>query len=85
MPINKNTQSVDFNTDEEIRKLVLARLSTTSPDTMKSIGDEGVFSRDDLIEHVKAGDKIGKTIEEVEMAWLRALKTGIVTQLHETL
>lgn len=82
--LEKNTQHVDFDTDEEIRKLVLARLSTTSPDTIKSIGNEGVFTRDDLIEHVKSGDKIGKTIEEVEMAWLRALKTGIVTQLQNT-
>lgn len=83
MLVNKNIQPVDFDTDAEIRKLVLARLSTTSPDTMKSIGNEGVFTRDDLIKHVKAGDKIGKTIEDVEMTWLRALKTGIVAQLNE--
>lgn len=69
--------------DEEIRALVLARLSTVTSDTMKSIGDEGTFTRDELIEHVKAGDKIGKTIEEIEMGWLRALKGGILNQLYE--
>ncbi|MBI2644915.1 hypothetical protein HYW94_01920 [Candidatus Uhrbacteria bacterium] len=69
--------------DEEIRALVLARLSTVTPDTMKSIGDDGTFSRDELIEHVKAGDKIGKTIEEIEMMWLRSLKGGILNQLYE--
>ncbi len=76
-------QTVDINTDEEIRKLVLARLSTVSSETMKSIGDEGVFTRDELIAHVKAGDKIGKTMQDIEMEWLRALKSGIVSQLYE--
>ena len=69
--------------EEEIRALVLARLSIVTSDTMKSIGDEGTFTRDELIEHVKAGDRIGKTIEEIEMGWLRALKGGILNQLYE--
>lgn len=78
-----NTKTDTINADEEIRNLVLARLSTVSSETIKSIGDEGVFRRDELIEHVKAGDKIGKTIQDIEMEWLRALKNGIVSQLYE--
>lgn len=78
-----DTKTDTFNADEEIRKLVLARLSTVSSETIKSIGDEGVFRRDELIVHVKAGDKIGKTIQDIEMEWLRALKNGIVSQLYE--
>lgn len=70
-------------TDDEIRELVLQRLSTLSSDTIKSIGNEGTFSRDDLIEHVKAGDEIGKVIQKVEMAWLRAIKGGIIGSLYE--
>lgn len=73
---------MEISTDEEIRKLVLARLKTMSPDTIKCIGEEGSFSRDELIEHVKEGDKIGKTIEQVEMEWLRAFKEGIITELY---
>lgn len=79
----ENTKIVAIDTNEEIRKLVLARLSMSSSETMKSIGDEGVFTRDELIEHVKTGDKIGKTIQDIEMEWLRALKSGIVSQLYE--
>lgn len=75
--------TVDIDTNEEIRKLVLARLSMASSETMKSIGDDGVFTRDELIEHVKAGDKIGKTIQDIEMEWLRALKSGIVSQIYD--
>ena len=71
-----------ISTDEEIRKLVLARLETLSSDTIKCIGQEGSFNRDELIKHVKEGDRIGKTIEQVEMEWLRAFKEGIITELY---
>lgn len=83
MDEEKNISTVAIDTDEEIRKIVLARLSTISSETMKSIGDEGVFTRDELIEHVKTGDKIGKTIQDIEMEWLRALKSGIISQIYE--
>jgi len=32
----------------------------------------GSFTRDELIESVKRGNKIGQKIAEVEMAWLRS-------------
>ena len=71
-----------IDTDEEIRNLVLARLNALSPDTIKSIGDEGVFTRDELIDNVQKGNKIGRTIEAVEMEWLRAMKTGLIQTLY---
>ncbi len=76
---DKNNQGTN---DEEIRKLVLARMQTWSPTTMKSIGDKGVFSRDELIQHVQKGDEIGKTLEAVEMEWLRGLKSGFIRELY---
>lgn len=60
--------------DEEVRRLVMARLSVLSSDTYVSIGSDGSFSRDQLIEHVRVGDDIGKKIEEIEMEWLRSWK-----------
>lgn len=60
--------------DEEVRKLVLARLSVLSPDTYLSIGSDGSFSRDDLMEHVREGDEIGKKIEAIEIEWVRSWK-----------
>ena len=77
----KNDITKNLSTDEEIRNLVVARLSVISSDTIKSIGSDGVFTRDELIEHVKKGDKIGKTIQAVEMEWLRALKEGFINEL----
>ena len=81
--MSKNkTKSMEINTDKEIRNLVIARLNTLSPDTMKSIGDEGIFTRDELINNVQKGNKIGRTIEAVEMEWIRAMKTGLIQKLY---
>lgn len=60
--------------DEEIRKLVTARLSVLSADTMISVGSEGSFSRDEIIKSVEAGDEIGNKIAQIEMEWLRSFK-----------
>jgi hypothetical protein len=75
-------QKTKYSVDDEIRDLVLARLKTISPDTIKCIGNEGSFTRDELINHVEKGDKIGRTIKEVEMTWLMAMKEGIVGELY---
>lgn len=79
MPPKKSTKT----SDDDIRQLVIARLSVLSADTIKSIGDKGSFSRDELIRHVKKGDEIGKIITNVEMEWLRALKKGLIQDLYE--
>jgi len=60
--------------DEEIRKLVTARLSVLSADTMISVGSEGSFSRDELIQRVESGDEVGNKIAQIEMEWLRSFK-----------
>lgn len=58
--------------DEAVRKLVLARLSVLSADTMISLGSEGSFTRDELIKLVEKGDKIGEKVAEIQMEWLRS-------------
>lgn len=70
-------KKINLIKDEEIRQLVLARLSVLSEDTMISVGSEGCFSRDELIESVQEGDNIGNKIAEIEMAWLRSFKKDL--------
>jgi len=60
--------------DEEIRKLVTARLLVLSPNTMISVGSDGSFSRDELIDRVEARDDIGNKIVQIEIEWLRSFK-----------
>jgi len=72
------TQQTQKTTDEEIQQLVIERLNIFPPGMKISIGSSGVFSKDELIEHVKKNDQIGKKIIEVQLSYLRSLKTGIL-------
>lgn len=62
---------------EEIKKLVIARLQVLPADKKISVGSEGKFTRDELIDHVEKGDEIGEKITEVQLEYLRLLKEGI--------
>ena len=62
----------------EIRELVMARLSTFPSNKKICIGNYGELTREDMIKHVSKEDAIGKKIIEIELAYLRALKQGIV-------
>lgn len=63
--------------DEEVRRLVLARLSVLSPDMMIFLGSEGSFTRDELITSVKRGDRVGEKIAEIQLTWLRSFKERV--------
>lgn len=65
-----------IQSDEDIRRLVILRLNILSPDEAISIGSLGSFTRDEMIAHVEMGDEIGKTLESIEMNWIRSLKDG---------
>lgn len=64
--------------DEEKRELIIHRLSVLSPNTIISLGSEGSFTRDELIESVEKGDEVGKKIVEIQMEWLKSFKEKIV-------
>jgi len=63
--------------DEEVRKLVLARLSILSPDTIVSLGADGSFTRDQLLDSVEQGDSVGNKIAQIQMQWLQSFKEGM--------
>jgi len=67
---------------KNIRNLVMARLSVLSPEIMISLGSEGSFTRDNLIESVERGDRVGQKIAEVELAWLRSFKDNISYEVN---
>lgn len=58
---------------EDIINLVIARLETIPSNVELSVGNEGSFSIDDLIERVKKQDEIGKKMIEMQLAYLRSL------------
>lgn len=65
-------------TDEEIRKLVIARLRSFSSGRKISIGSEGAYTKDELIDCVSKGDEVGKKIIEIQLQYLRSLKEGFI-------
>ena len=71
---NKPSSKSNSRPDDEVRRLVVARLSTLSSDMSISLGGDGNFSRDDLIRHVEQGDEIGRALEEMQLEWLRSWK-----------
>ena len=62
--------------DAEIRKLVVERLKTLPPGRQVSIGSERPFTRNELIDRVQSGDAIGEKMVEIELEFLRAMKSG---------
>lgn len=72
----KNTKKI--LSDEDVRKLVMARLSVLSKDTMISLGSDGSFTREQLMESVKNGDTVGEKLAEIQLEWLRSFKEKIV-------
>lgn len=64
-------------TAQELKQLVLVRLESM-PDTIRiSVGSEGKeLSKEDLVEHVKKEDSLGKMIIEMQLKYLRTMKTG---------
>lgn len=66
----------DEKMSEDVKELVIARLGIM-PSTYKlSIGSDGTFTKNELIKHVIAEDKIGKQIARMQLNFIRALTTG---------
>jgi len=72
------TDNKNLLSDEEIRKLVVARLKVLSSDILISVGSEGSFSRDELVKKVQDGDRVGEKLAEIQMGWLQSLKEGVI-------
>lgn len=72
------TDKKNLLSDEEIRKLVVARLKVLSSDILISVGSEGSFSRDELVKKVNEGDRVGEKLAEIQMGWLQSLKEGVI-------
>jgi hypothetical protein len=66
--------------ENDIKKIVIARLETLPSNQKISIGSSGEYgkeySKEELIKHIEKGDAIGEKIEEIQMEFLQSLKEG---------
>ena len=60
---------------KEIKEIVIARLEAMSSNKRISIGSFGEFTKEELIKRVKENDPIGKKIIEIELEFLRAIRS----------
>lgn len=63
---------------EQIKKLVIARLDSLPSNVNISVGSEGSFNKQQLIEQVESDTEIGEKMIEIELEYLRKLKEGIL-------
>lgn len=61
---------------EEIKKLVILRLQSWPPDVKIVLGSGEEMTRDQIIEHVKKEDEVGKEIIDMQLKYLRSMKAG---------
>ncbi len=60
--------------EEDIKKLVLARLEAMPDHIEVNLGSGQVLQKADLISHVKSSDPLGQQIIDMQMAYLKELK-----------
>ena len=70
--------------EQEIIDLVVARLQNLPSNKDISVGSSGEFTKDQLIEHVKKADAVGKKMIAIEMDFLRSMKDGIFYEQYST-
>jgi len=63
--------------DEELKKIVIARLEVFPSDKRISIGSLGELTKQEMIENVEKGTNVGEKIIEIQLNYLRSLKEGI--------
>lgn len=78
MPEETKTQTAKI--PKEVKELVIARLEVISSEKGFSIGGGKNLTRDELIQHVRDEDEIGRKVVGVELTFLRALKDGTLLE-----
>lgn len=72
-----NKKSDKKTTSQDVKELVIARLRSLSSNKKISIGSDGEFSIDELINRVEKDDEVGKKMVQIQLQYLRSLKKGI--------
>jgi hypothetical protein len=62
--------------NQDIKNLVIARLSVMPQEVKISIGSDGEHTASDLIGHVERGDEIGEKVARIQMDYIRFLTEG---------
>lgn len=81
---DKNDDRGKIHISEEVKELVITRIEAQmSPNLKLSIGERGSLDMEEMIKHVKEGDKIGRQIIDSHLRFIQAQASGaLVTALN---
>lgn len=72
-----NRLNLDKEGKEQLKEIVLARLNVMPVDVSVTIGSKDI-TKEQLVEHVKSEDEVGKQMMEMELEFLQDLASGVV-------
>jgi len=73
--MKKQEDSSEIN--EKLKELVVTKIDAGLPSNLKiSVGSQGVLSKEEMIQHVKKGDKQGRQIINMHLNFMKALTNG---------
>jgi hypothetical protein len=82
--LNINTHNEQFDQiPESVKQLVIVRLAAMPSGYRISIGSQGSFTKDELIEHVKEGDEVEVKVIEVDKAGKIRLSRKVLLPMPE--
>ncbi len=66
---------------KSVKELVIAKIDAQMPSHLRlSIGSSGTMNKEEMIEHVKKEDLVGRQIIRAHMSFLKALASGEFTK-----
>ncbi|MFH1365089.1 MAG: hypothetical protein ABIH28_00705 [archaeon] len=75
---NKNSED---EINEIIKNSVIARIDAQVPSNLKlAMGSYGGMSKEEMIEHVRKGDEVGRQIVKRHIQFLKAVASGELTR-----
>lgn len=78
---SKEDKSKDIKINEKMKEIVITRIDSQMPSNLKlAIGGYGAMSKEEMIEHVRKGDEIGKQIVKRHILFLKSLASGEFTE-----
>lgn len=73
----RKTTPADRKIQEDLRKLVMARIKASSGDLRLSIGGTvQSYTKEELLKSVEKGDEIGKEIINIQLEYLKDMAQG---------
>lgn len=72
----KEQSSKDVEVNEDVKELVVTRIEASRSDLRLSVGGGRSMTKEEMIDHVRKGDKIGKQIIRAHLNFLRAVASG---------